>query len=148
VTTSAGGRGALLAAARAARAGAYAPYSGFAVGAALLTEDGTVVTGANVENASYGLSMCAERVAVFAAVAAGHRSFRAIAVAGPGAAPVTPCGACRQVLREFPLGTGLTVLAAGEAGDDVLELPLGELLPHGFGPEQLDAAGPREGREP
>jgi cytidine deaminase len=146
MTAEAGTRAALLDAARAARAGAYAPYSGFAVGAALLAEDGTVVTGANVENASYGLSMCAERVAVFAAVAAGHRRFRAIAVAGPGAAPVTPCGACRQVLREFPPGTGLTVLAAGEAGGDVLELSLGELLPHGFGPEQLDAAAAREGR--
>jgi cytidine deaminase len=116
---------------------AYAPYSGFAVGAALLAADGTVVTGVNVENASYGVGICAERAAVLAAVGAGHRRFRAIAVAGPGTEPVTPCGACRQFLREFPDGPGLLVVSAGEAGDRVLALTLDELLPHGFGPESL-----------
>jgi cytidine deaminase len=127
----------LVAAARAARDRAYAPYSGFRVGAALLTEQGDVVTGANVENASYGLSICAERAAVVAAIAAGYRRFEAIAVAGNGAEPVTPCGACRQVLREFPRGVDLAVLCAGEAGEDLLTTTLGTLLPDSFGPESL-----------
>ncbi|HKF00618.1 MAG TPA: cytidine deaminase [Actinomycetes bacterium] len=126
---------ALVAAARAARARAYAPYSGFAVGAALLTEDGTVVPGANVENASYGLSICAERAAVAAAVAQGHRRFVAVAVAGPGTDPVPPCGACRQVLLELPAGRALVVLAAGERGGRRLRARLDQLLPHGFGAE-------------
>lgn len=100
--------------ARAARAGAYAPYSGYRVGAALLAADGRVFTGCNVENVSYGLSMCAERVAVFRAVAAGTRDFKVLAVAGPGADPCRPCGACRQVLMEF--APDLKVLAAGDSG--------------------------------
>jgi cytidine deaminase len=129
----------LVEAARAARSKAYAPYSEFRVGAALLAEDGSVVTGVNVENASYGLSMCAERVAVGGAVAAGHKDFRAIAVASGGTRPTTPCGACRQVLREFPAGTGLLVIAVGESGDEQLQANVGRLLPHGFGPESLDA---------
>jgi cytidine deaminase len=91
----------LFAAAREARARAYAPYSKFTVGAALACADGSVVTAANVENASYGLSMCAERSAVFAAIAAGRADFVAVAVAGPDGATVPPCGACRQVLVEF-----------------------------------------------
>ena len=81
---------------------AYAPYSRFRVGAALLLDDGSIVTGVNVENRSFGLTNCAERSAVYAAVSAGHRRFRAIAVATPDADyPVSPCGACRQVLSEF-----------------------------------------------
>jgi cytidine deaminase len=128
---------ALVAAARAARARAHAPYSGFKVGAALLADDGSVVTAANVENASYGLSICAERSAVVRAVAEGHRRFVAIAVAGPGQAPVSPCGACRQVLRELPAGPKLVVLAAGESGDQVSRRTLAELLPDSFGPENL-----------
>jgi len=128
---------ALVAAARAARDRAYAPYSGFAVGAALLTADGSLVTAANVENASYSLAICAERAAVAAAVAAGHLEFKAIAVAGPGPEPVTPCGACRQVLRELPAGPALVVLAAGAEGDALLRTTVGELLPHAFGPENL-----------
>jgi homotetrameric cytidine deaminase len=94
-----------------------------------------VITAANVENACYGLAICAERSAVVAAVAAGSRSFQAIAVAGNGPDPVTPCGACRQVLREFPKGRELEVLCAGESGDALLTTTLGELLPESFGPE-------------
>jgi cytidine deaminase len=131
----------LVAAARAARERAYAPYSGFRVGAALLTEQGDVITAANVENASYGLAICAERSAVVAAVAAGSRRFLAIAVAGNGPDPVTPCGACRQVLREFPNGADLEVLCAGEAGEELLVTTLGALLPDSFGPESLGPAG-------
>jgi cytidine deaminase len=127
----------LVAAARAARERAYAPYSGFRVGAALLTEQGDLIAAANVENASYGLAICAERSAVVAAVAAGCRSFLAIAVAGNGPDPVTPCGACRQVLREFPKGPDLEVLCAGETGDQLLTTTLGALLPESFGPEAL-----------
>jgi cytidine deaminase len=132
----------LVAAARAARERAYAPYSGYRVGAALLTEGGTVVTGANVENASYGLGICAERAAVVAAVAAGHRSFAAIAVAAGGAEPARPCGACRQVLHEFPAGPDLEVVCAGEDGDQLLVTTLGELLPQPFGPSQLGVRTP------
>ncbi len=101
-------------AARDARARAYAPYSHFAVGAALACTDGTIVTGTNVENACYGLSMCAERSAVFAAVAAGRSSFEAIAVAGPTGSATPPCGACRQVLCEF--GVGIRVIYATPSG--------------------------------
>ena len=132
----------LVAAARAARERAYAPYSGFRVGAALLTAQGDMITAANVENASYGLAICAERSAVEAAVPAGSRSFHAIAVAGNGPDPVTPCGACRQVLREFPRGAELEVLCAGEAGDALLTTTLGDLLPESFGPEDLAGSGP------
>jgi len=85
----------------AARAKAYASYSNFAVGAALLSEDGTVFLGCNVENLSYGLTICAERVALGAAVVAGHRRFSCIAVVADTRQPVSPCGACRQVLAEF-----------------------------------------------
>ena len=126
----------LLAAAREAAARAYVPYSGFPVGAALLTADGTVVTGSNVENASYGLTVCAERVAVFAAAAAGHRQVRAVAVVAPRAAGATPCGACRQVLNEFaPRDGDLTVVLDGPAGTELTTLAA--LLPRSFGPTDL-----------
>ncbi len=115
-------------------AGAYAPYSGFLVGAALRDGTGRVWTGANVENASYGLTVCAERVALLTAVAAGVRAFTAIAVSG-SVDPCPPCGACRQVLYEF--SPDLTVILSGAAGPEVH--PLRSLLPLGFGPGQLTA---------
>ena len=127
----------LLAAAVAARNGSYAPYSKFPVGAALLGDDGTVWPGANVENASYGLSMCAERTAVFNAVANGRvRRFVAVAVAGPDGVTTLPCGACRQVLFEF--GPELRVVY-DDAGE-LKETPIAALLPEAFGPVHLDAA--------
>jgi cytidine deaminase len=91
----------LIESATKAREQAYAPYSKFAVGAALLTKSGRVFMGCNVENLSFGLTICAERAAVFAAVAAGEKEFAAIAVVADSLTPVTPCGACRQVLAEF-----------------------------------------------
>ena len=91
----------LVVAARRARRRAIAPYSGFKVGAAILTADGTVVTGCNIENATYGLTLCAERVAMFTALAAGHRRFTRIAVVADTTAPTPPCGPCRQILWEF-----------------------------------------------
>lgn len=131
-------RDALIAAAREAAARAYAPYSRFQVGAALAFADGTVVTGANVENASYGLSLCAETVAVASAMNAGRRGgLIAVAVIGGDAGTITPCGRCRQVLNELADlgGTDPVIWCAG--GDEVLELRLSELLPHAFGPGNL-----------
>ncbi|MGQ9531538.1 MAG: cytidine deaminase [Desulfotomaculales bacterium] len=119
----------LLALARAMRERAYAPYSGFRVGAALACADGTVYGGCNVENASFGLSICAERVAVFRAVADGRRSFVALALVGSGPDPVYPCGACRQVLHEF--APDLTVVVAGDRGE-YRECKLEDLLPRAY----------------
>ncbi len=119
----------LLAQARQAMNRAYAPYSHFKVGAALLTADGQIIYGCNVENASYGLTMCAERSAIGAAVGLGLQKFKAVAIVASGAAPCTPCGACRQVLAEF--NPGMQVIL--ERGDgSVWDLALSELLPHQF----------------
>ena len=93
--------GRLVAAARQARRRAQANYSGFKVGAALETADGTIITGCNIENATYGLTMCAERVAMFKALSEGHRTFRRIVVVADTEAPTPPCGSCRQILWEF-----------------------------------------------
>jgi len=100
----------LIGAARNARRKAVAPYSGFKVGAALETADGTIVTGCNVENATYGLTVCAERVAMFKALSEGHRAFRRVAVVADTDAPTPPCGPCRQILWEF--GGDLEVILA------------------------------------
>ncbi|MCW1429744.1 cytidine deaminase [Novosphingobium sp. JCM 18896] len=133
---------ALIAAAREAATRAYAPYSEFHVGAALAFADGSVVTGSNVENASYGLALCAETVAVASAMNAGTRGgLVAVAVIGGKAggppATVTPCGRCRQVLNELAQlgGTDPVIWCAG--GAEVLELRLSDLLPHAFGPANL-----------
>lgn len=122
----------LVALAEEARRNAYAPYSGFVVGAALLATSGRVYSGCNVENASYGLSICAERTALFKAVSAGEREFVAIAVVTETGA--TPCGACRQVLREF--GGDLRVIVANLKGERRV-YTLEELLPHSFTAQQL-----------
>lgn len=128
----------LIAAARAAADNAYAPYSRFPVGAALRFADGRVVTGANVENASYGLALCAETVAVAKAMAEGVRGgLVAVAVTGPGREPLTPCGRCRQVLNELAAlgGTDPEVLCVGP--EDVRRTTLSALLPDAFGPASL-----------
>jgi cytidine deaminase len=122
----------LLKQAMQAREKAYAPYSNYKVGAALLTTDGKIFQGCNVENAAYGPSMCAERVAVFKAVSEGHTDFEAIAVVTVNSG--TPCGVCRQVLREF--ASNMTVIIGDVEGNyQVFTLP--DLLPHSFGPENL-----------
>ena len=125
----------LIRMALAAREKAYAPYSGFMVGAALRAEDGRIFTGCNVENAAYGSSICAERTALVKAVSEGHRDdFTRIAVVGNSTEPCWPCGACRQMLYEF--APGLTVLVA-QRDHSFVKLPLSELLTHGFGPKSL-----------
>lgn len=115
--------------ARKARQNAYAPYSHFAVGAALLAESGKVYTGCNIENASYGLTCCAERNAIFAAVGAGERRFKMLAVAADSPEPVAPCGACRQVIAEF----GIPLVVMGNLKEATKTMTAEELLPYGFG---------------
>lgn len=123
----------LIQLAQKAREKAYAPYSDYAVGAALLTAEGRVFTGANVENAVYPVTMCAERVAVFSAVSAGDREFKALVVATRNGG--TPCGSCRQVLAEFGLDTRVLMVD----GDDglTMETTVRELLPEAFGSGDL-----------
>lgn len=119
----------LIAAAFQALEHAHAPYSEYQVGAALLCADGTVFRGCNVENASYGLTNCAERTAIFSAVAAGQREFTAMAIAASGESTPYPCGACRQVMVEF-FQPDFPVYVARSDGYDTMTL--GELLPHSF----------------
>jgi cytidine deaminase len=121
-------------AARRGAAHAYCPYSHFRVGAAVLTDDGRISWGCNVENASYGLCNCAERTAVFSAVAAGEKSVRAVAVYTPTPLPTAPCGACRQVIHEF--GPDALVVSVCDAKNRI-ETKLSALLPAAFGPGDL-----------
>lgn len=130
---------ALFDAAAAARERAHAPYSRFAVGAAVVDETGAVHAGCNVENAAYPVGVCAEAAAISAMVAAGGRRIAAILVLGDGAALTTPCGACRQRIREFG-GPETPVHVAGPEGVR-RSFTLGELLPESFGPETLGRAG-------
>ena len=131
-------RDALIAAARAALATAYAPYSKFRVGAALRFADGAIVTGSNVENASYGLALCAETVAVAKAMAEGRRGgLVEIAVTGTGPGAVTPCGRCRQVLNELAEHGASDPVIWACGTDEVREFRLSELLPAAFGPGSL-----------
>ncbi|RDC60828.1 Cytidine deaminase [Alteripontixanthobacter maritimus] len=129
----------LLSAARASAATAYAPYSGFRVGAALLFSDGEIVTAANVENASYGLSLCAETLAVGAALASGRRGgLVAVAVAGADECQtVQPCGRCRQVLHELASLDSSDPAVITDSPDGPQRLLLSHLLPHAFGPDSL-----------
>ncbi|MFL0355518.1 cytidine deaminase [Erythrobacter sp. GH1-10] len=133
----------LIAAARGAAQHSWSPYSKYAVGAALLFDDGAIVTGTNIENASYGLALCAETVAVAKAMGEGRRGgLIGVAVVGPedkgDGAPITPCGRCRQVLNEIAqLGnTDPRILCVGS--EEVREVKLSTLLPHAFGPAHLD----------
>jgi cytidine deaminase len=129
----------LLARARAAANQAYVPYSEFPVGAAVLAADGSVHTGCNIENASYGLTICAERVAATSAVSSGHREIVAVAVSAPKVPRTTPCGACRQFLNEFRPVTSEMMIILDDRGSGEL-VRLDELLPEAFGPRNLDAA--------
>ena len=142
MTVSSEQEAALIAAARGAGEHAYAPYSDYQVGAALLFDDGAVITGSNVENASYGLALCAETVAVSRAFGEGRRGgLVAVAVTGPldkgDGAPITPCGRCRQVLNELARlgGTNPLIFCVGE--NEIRRVTLSELLPHAFGPAHL-----------
>ncbi|HEV2386892.1 MAG TPA: cytidine deaminase [Candidatus Acidoferrales bacterium] len=132
---------ALVAAARRARARAYAPYSRFQVGAAVRTRSGRVYTGCNIENASYGLTLCAERVALFKAVSEGEREFDAVAVVTGADSVTPPCGACRQILWEFC--GDVEVLMANVDGKSELHR-MSELLPAPFGRQSLEAAARRQ----
>ena len=126
----------LFEAAERVRAKAHAPYSKFAVGAAILADDGNIYAGCNIENAAYPLGNCAEASAIAAMVAGGATRITRIFVTGPGTAPVTPCGGCRQRIREFADLT-TPVICLGVEGEP-LATTLGDLLPHSFGPEFLN----------
>ena len=131
----------LCALAREAMTHAYVPYSGYQVGAALLCADGTVYQGCNIENASYSPTVCAERTAFFKAVYDGHRDFAAIAVCGGKDGVITgafpPCGVCRQVMREFCAPDDFKIYLA-KSPEDYREFTLEQILPMGFGPENLE----------
>jgi len=123
----------LIMAAQLNRQNAYAPYSQFKVGAAVLTKEGKIYTGCNVENASYGLCNCAERTAIFKAVSEGHSEFIAIAIVADTVKPVAPCGACRQVMAEFDINKIIMCNLHGQQYIATLE----ELLPYSFGKKHL-----------
>ncbi|HUT13972.1 MAG TPA: cytidine deaminase [Thermoguttaceae bacterium] len=125
----------LRSAAQAAAENAYCPYSHFPVGASVLTDSGEIFSGCNVENASFGLTVCAERNAVLQAVAKGHRKIVAVVVVTDADSPTPPCGACRQVIHEF--GPDAEILSFSADGT-MLRQTLGELLPQAFGPDNLD----------
>lgn len=126
----------LATSARQAARRAYAPYSKFRVGAAVLAGSGKVYTGCNVENASYGLCNCAERTAIFTAIAAGEERITRVVVYTPTPTATTPCGACRQVINEFGPGAGVLCLCDS---DETIETTLDALLPAAFGPAQLQS---------
>ena len=131
----------LIRSAMEARKKAYAPYSGYMVGAAVLTNELRIYTGCNIENTAYTPTVCAERTAVFKAVSEGWRRFKAIAVVGSPKGDITqyafPCGVCRQVMREFADADNFVVIVA-KSEQDYQALTLRELLPEGFGPENLN----------
>ncbi len=124
----------LQAAAKTAAGRAHAPYSKFRVGAAVLTASGKIYSGCNVENASYGLTNCAERTAIFSAIAAGETKLRCVVVYTPTKGATAPCGACRQVIHEF--GPEVRVISCC-AGQDRIDVSIGALLPGAFGPADL-----------
>lgn len=126
---------ALFEAAEAVRAKAYAPYSNFQVGVAILADDGNIYSGCNVENAAYPVGNCAEPSAIAAMLAGGGKRIRRIYVTGPGSTPVTPCGGCRQRIREFA-DPDVEVISHGVDGEPLVQT-LEQLLPHSFGPEFL-----------
>lgn len=132
----------LIDAALEARKNSYSPYSGFSVGAALLTSDGRIYTGCNIENASYGATNCAERTAFFKAVSEGVKEFKAIAVVGDVHENIIPkdyaypCGICRQVMREFTNENEFHVIVA-KSSDEYIDVLLKDMLPYSFGPENL-----------
>lgn len=126
----------LLDHARRAANNAYVPYSHFPVGAALLLPDGSIITGANVENASYPLTSCAERSAVATAASAGYRQINAVAISAPRSPGTSPCGACRQVLNEFRPADGDMVIILDDGGDGIVT-SIEALLPRAFGPRNL-----------
>lgn len=125
----------LIKAASLARENAHVPYSSFKVGAAVLTSEGNIYAGCNIENASYGLTNCAERTAIYKAVSEGHIKFAAIAVIADTAKPVAPCGACRQVIAEFNIEKIIMCNLKGEK----IEMSINELLPYSF--SNLDISG-------
>src|SRR5689334_15500228 len=125
----------LFAAAEAVRVRAYAPYSRFHVGAAILADDGKIYSGCNIENAAYPIGNCAEPSAIAAMIAGGGKRIKRIYVTGPGSAPVTPCGGCRQRIREFA-DQDVVVISHGVDGQP-LHQTVAQLLPHSFGPEYL-----------
>ena len=122
-------------AARTSAKNSYSPYSSFPVGAAVLADSGKIYPGCNVENASFGLCNCAERTAIFSAIAAGERPLSCVVVYTPTQAATTPCGACRQVINEF--GPKIPIISVCDS-DDRIETTLDALLPAAFGPQNLD----------